>query len=53
MKQDLLSLKDWTADQLHSLLALAKTIKNNPAGSKSIEISSNSIEINSKSIEIN
>ena len=32
MKQDLLSLKDWTADQLHSLLALAKTIKNNPAG---------------------
>ena len=32
MKQDLLSFKDWTADQLHSLLALAKTIKNNPAG---------------------
>jgi ornithine carbamoyltransferase len=32
MKQDLLSLKDCTADQLHSLLALAKTIKNNPAG---------------------
>lgn len=32
MKQDLLSFKDWTADQLHDLLALAKTIKNNPAG---------------------
>jgi len=32
MKQDLLSFKDWTADQLHSLLALAKTIKSNPAG---------------------
>ncbi|PKG98653.1 ornithine carbamoyltransferase [Paraglaciecola sp. MB-3u-78] len=32
MKQDLLSFKDWNADQLHSLLALAKTIKNNPAG---------------------
>lgn len=32
MKQDLLSFKDWTADQLHSLLALAKTIKNNPTG---------------------
>jgi ornithine carbamoyltransferase len=32
MKQDLLSFKDWTADQLHHLLALAKTIKNNPAG---------------------
>jgi ornithine carbamoyltransferase len=32
MKQDLLSFKDWTADQLHSLLALAKTIKNNPVG---------------------
>ncbi|WP_293746482.1 ornithine carbamoyltransferase [uncultured Paraglaciecola sp.] len=32
MKQDLLSFKDWTADQLHNLLALAKTIKNNPAG---------------------
>jgi ornithine carbamoyltransferase len=32
MKQDLLSFKDWTADQLHGLLALAKTIKNNPAG---------------------
>jgi ornithine carbamoyltransferase len=32
MKQDLLSFKDWTADQLHSLLALAKNIKNNPAG---------------------
>ncbi|MFT4747985.1 MAG: ornithine carbamoyltransferase [Congregibacter sp.] len=31
MKKDLLSFKDWTADQLHSLLALAKTIKNNPA----------------------
>jgi ornithine carbamoyltransferase len=35
MKQDLLSFKDWTADQLHSLLALAKTIKNNPAGYRS------------------
>ena len=32
MKQDLLSFKDWTSDQLHNLLALAKTIKNNPAG---------------------
>lgn len=32
MKQDLLSFKDWSADQLHNLLALAKTIKNNPAG---------------------
>ena len=32
MKQDLLSFKDWNADQLHNLLALAKTIKNNPAG---------------------
>jgi ornithine carbamoyltransferase len=32
MKQDLLSFKDWTPDQLHNLLALAKTIKNNPAG---------------------
>jgi ornithine carbamoyltransferase len=32
MKQDLLSFKDWTADQLHGLLALAKTIKKNPAG---------------------
>ncbi|MEP1448794.1 MAG: ornithine carbamoyltransferase [Paraglaciecola sp.] len=32
MKQDLLSFRDWTADQLHSLLALAKTIKSNPAG---------------------
>tara|TARA_R110002167_G_scaffold9923_9_gene45744 strand:- start:127 stop:1056 length:930 start_codon:yes stop_codon:yes gene_type:complete len=32
MKQDLLSFKDWTADQLHNLLALATTIKNNPAG---------------------
>jgi ornithine carbamoyltransferase len=32
MKQDLLSFKDWTAEQLHDLLALAKTIKNNPAG---------------------
>lgn len=32
MKQDLLSFKDWTADQLRHLLALAKTIKNNPAG---------------------
>ena len=32
MKQDLLSFKDWTPDQLHKLLALAKTIKNNPAG---------------------
>ena len=32
MKQDLLSFKDWTADQLNNLLALAKTIKNNPAG---------------------
>ena len=35
MKQDLLSFKDWTADQLHNLLALAKTIKNNPAGYRS------------------
>ncbi|MFB1016265.1 MAG: ornithine carbamoyltransferase [Alteromonadaceae bacterium] len=32
MKQDLLSFKDWSADQLHSLLVLAKTIKKNPAG---------------------
>ena len=32
MKQDLLSFKDWTPDQLHNLLALAKTIKNNPSG---------------------
>ena len=32
MKQDLLSFKDWSADQLHNLLALAKTIKSNPAG---------------------
>jgi ornithine carbamoyltransferase len=32
MKQDLLSFKDWTSVQLHSLLTLAKTIKTNPAG---------------------
>jgi ornithine carbamoyltransferase len=32
MKQDLLSFKDWTSDQLHHLLALAKTIKKNPTG---------------------
>jgi ornithine carbamoyltransferase len=32
MKQDLLSFKDWTAEQLHNLLTLAKTIKKNPAG---------------------
>ncbi|MDU0354080.1 ornithine carbamoyltransferase [Paraglaciecola aquimarina] len=32
MKQDLLSFKDWTDEQLKSLLALAKTIKANPAG---------------------
>jgi ornithine carbamoyltransferase len=32
MKKDLLSFKDWTAEQLHDLLALAKTIKKNPAG---------------------
>ncbi|WP_299080659.1 ornithine carbamoyltransferase [uncultured Paraglaciecola sp.] len=32
MKQDLLSFKDWTAEQLHNLLALAKAIKNNPVG---------------------
>ncbi|MFT5837897.1 MAG: ornithine carbamoyltransferase [Flavobacteriales bacterium] len=32
MKRDLLSFKDWTPDQLHHLLALAKTIKNNPTG---------------------
>ncbi|MCF2949333.1 ornithine carbamoyltransferase [Paraglaciecola aquimarina] len=30
MKQDLLSFKDWTAEQLTDLLALAKTIKANP-----------------------
>ena len=30
MKQDLLSFKDWTSEQLYNLLALAKTIKNNP-----------------------
>lgn len=35
MKQDLLSFKDWSADQLHALLALAKTIKNNPKGYRS------------------
>lgn len=32
MKQDLLSFKDWTADQLQHLLAKAKTIKKNPVG---------------------
>ena len=32
MKQDLLSFKDWTAEQLTELLCLAKTIKKNPAG---------------------
>jgi ornithine carbamoyltransferase len=32
MKQDLLSFKDWTSVQLHSLLTLAKAIKTNPAG---------------------
>lgn len=31
MKQDLLSFKDWTAEQLENLLSLAKTIKANPA----------------------
>ena len=32
MKKDLLSFKDWTSEQLYNLLALAKTIKNNPVG---------------------
>lgn len=32
MKQDLLTFKDWTAEQLQQLLDLAKTIKNNPTG---------------------
>ncbi|WP_158971516.1 ornithine carbamoyltransferase [Paraglaciecola sp. L3A3] len=32
MKQDLLSFKDWTAEQLTDLLTLAKTIKANPSG---------------------
>ena len=32
MKQDLLSFKDWTAEQLWQLLNLAKTIKKNPTG---------------------
>lgn len=31
MKQDLLTLKDWTEDQLQDLLALAIQIKSNPA----------------------
>ncbi|MGJ8681234.1 ornithine carbamoyltransferase [Paraglaciecola sp.] len=31
MKQDLLSFKDWTAEQLKDLLTLAKTIKANPS----------------------
>ena len=30
MKQDLLSLKDWSADELRALLKLAKKIKQNP-----------------------
>ncbi|MFT4993622.1 MAG: ornithine carbamoyltransferase [Paraglaciecola sp.] len=30
MKQDLLTLKDWSADELYALLDLAKTIKHNP-----------------------